>query len=578
MEFLNDLKIKYYKFAMKLFSIEDKNFDELLLKAGIRGVSSTYLPVVFLTSIIVGVFLFILLLIISNVIYAIFALLGGIFITILIGVLYPYVLAEEKSRSIDENLPYSFAFISALSSANITPTDIFHALSNEDIYGEMANEAKDIVKDTKVFNYDIITTFLRRARITPSKKLSSVYYNIIASLIVGAELKNIFYEIYERLMEDRRLQLLGAIEKVEILSEFYVVACGMIPLFVVMTVPVTSSVGNILQTSSSILGDPRLIPLTFYFWVPLSSILFMGLVYGILPKDFKLNVSLLDILKEFDEPKMEGIKMKFKWKPIHFLTIFLWILSILCFALFFIGKKILMFGSGDFLLFGVLSITLPFIITSYWQFIVEHQKEKYYPIFLNDLTMSVRSGMDITKAMQVCARTNYGPLTKIVKNMAIQMSWGRPVNEVFEDLEKTEKSIITKRIASILKECAVSGGDIGDILTSVTIHAYKLSELKREISSRQFIYVVVIYISFILYLGTSQIMIHSLLPTLLKTVQGIGLDYYKNYLFQGILIYSVFSGAALGILTERSIVAGIKHIILMLVFGYLMFKFYIGGG
>ncbi len=562
---------------MKLFKIEDSSFDELLLKAGIREISSTYLPVLFLTAIIVGVMLFTIFLIIFKNIYAIFALLGGIFLIVLAGVIYPYLLAEEKSMSIDENLPYSFAFISALSSANITPTDIFHALSNEDIYGEMANEAKDIVKDTKIFNYDIITTFLRRARITPSKKLSSVYYNIIASLIVGAELKNIFYEIYERLMEDRRLQLLNAIEKVEILSEFYIVACGMIPLFVVMTVPVTSSIGNILQISSSILGDPKLIPLTFYLWVPISSIFFMGLVYGILPKDFKLNISLLDILKEFDEPEIEGIKMKFKWKPIHFLTIFLWLLSMMSFILFFTDKRILMFGPYDYLLFGVLLLTMPFIITSYWHFIIENQKEKYYPIFLNDLTMSVRSGMDITRAMQVCARTNYGPLTKIVKNMAIQMSWGRPVNEVFEDLERTEKSIITKRIASILKECAVSGGDIRDILTSVTIHAYKLSELKREISSRQFIYVVVIYISFFLYLGTSQIMIHSLLPTLLKTVHGIGLDYYKNYLFQGVLIYSIFSGASLGILTERSVVAGIKHIIVMLIFGYFAFKFYIGG-
>jgi len=29
----------------------------------------------------------------------------------------------------------------------------------------------------------------------------------------------------------------------------------------------------------------------------------MGLVYGVLPKDFKLNISLLDVLKEFDEPE-----------------------------------------------------------------------------------------------------------------------------------------------------------------------------------------------------------------------------------------------------------------------------------
>ncbi|CAB3288500.1 Type II secretion system F domain protein [Methanocaldococcus lauensis] len=576
LDFFENLKNKYYKLAIKVFKVDDEKFDEILLKAGIHAVSSTYLPIIFLTSIIVSFIIFVIFLIVFNIFYAILGFLVAVFVIISLGILYPYIIMEEKAKSIDENLPYAFAFISALSSANIPVVEIFSSLSKEDIYGGMSNEAKEIVKDTKIFNYDIITTFLRRARLTPSKKLSAVYYNIVASLIVGAEMKNIFHEIYERLMEDRKLELLGAIEKVEILSEFYVIACGMIPLFVVMTVPVASSISAILQTAS-FFGDPKLLPLTFYLWVPIASIIFMGLVYAILPKDFKLNVSLLEVLKEFDEPEIEGIKMKFKWKPIHFITLFFWILSVISFALFFIKKSVFMFHGSDFLLFGILLFTLPFILTSYWHFIIESQKERYYPIFLNDLTMAVRSGLDIIRAMQICARTNYGPLTKIVKEMAIQMSWGRPVNEVFADLERSEKSLIAKRIASILKECAVSGGDIKDILTSVTIHAYRLSEMKREISTRQFIYVVVIYLSFLLYIGTSYIMVHSLLPTLLKNIQGLSVDFYKNYLFQGILIYSIFSGASLGILTERSVIAGIKHILLMLIVGYLLFKLYIGG-
>ncbi|ACV23931.1 type II secretion system F family protein [Methanocaldococcus fervens] len=576
MDFFKNLKNKYYRLAIKLFKMEDEKFDEILLKSGISAISSTYLPVIFLTAIIVGFMIFVMLFIFFNVFYAIFGFLVSVFTIILLGISYPYIVMEEKAKSIDENLPYAFAFISALSAANIPVVEIFNSLSKEGIYGGMSKEAKEIIKDTKIFNYDIITSFLRRARITPSKKLSAVYYNIVASLIVGAEMKNIFHEIHERLMEDRKLELLGAIEKVEILSEFYVIACGMIPLFVVMTVPVASSISAVLQ-SVSFLGDPMLLPLTFYLWVPIASIIFMGLVYGILPKDFKLNVSLLDVLKEFDEPKIEGIKMKFKWKPVHFITIFFWILSVISFMFFFTKKSIFMFYGEDFLMFGILAAILPFILTSYWQFIIENQKEKYYPIFLNDLTMAVRSGMDIIRAMQVCARTNYGPLTKIVKKMAVQMSWGRPINEVFADLEKTEKSLIAKRIASILKECAVSGGDIKDILTSVTVHAYRLSEMKKEISSRQFIYVVVIYLTFFLYIGTSYIMVHSLLPTLLKNVQGLSVDFYRNYLFQGILIYSIFSGASLGILTERSIIAGIKHVLFMLIVGYLIFKLYIGG-
>ena len=52
---------------------------------------------------------------------------------------------------------------------------------------------------------------------------------------------------------------------------------------------------------------------------------------------------------------------------------------------------------------------------------------------LADIAGSVRSGFNITRALEISADTDYGPLTEQLKIDKVQLSWGRTFEQVMQD-------------------------------------------------------------------------------------------------------------------------------------------------
>ena len=75
-----------------------------------------------------------------SILFLLFPLLiaGGIFS---VGITLPGSTAKSRGRKIDSNLSYALNFVSAMSSAGVTPTEIFKSLSKQDVYGEVREEA-----------------------------------------------------------------------------------------------------------------------------------------------------------------------------------------------------------------------------------------------------------------------------------------------------------------------------------------------------------------------------------------------------------------------------------------------------
>ncbi|MCK4347650.1 MAG: hypothetical protein KAW47_03450, partial [Thermoplasmatales archaeon] len=69
----------------------------------------------------------------------------------------PASAAKARGKKIDKNLPYALNFVSAMSSAGVTPTEIFKSLSKQEIYGEIKEEAAWIYRDVALLGTDILT-------------------------------------------------------------------------------------------------------------------------------------------------------------------------------------------------------------------------------------------------------------------------------------------------------------------------------------------------------------------------------------------------------------------------------------
>jgi flagellar protein FlaJ len=150
----------------------------------------------------------------------------------------PASVAKSRGKKIDKNLPYALNFVSAMSSAGITPTDIFKSLSKQEIYGEIKDEAAWIFRDVAILGTDILTSIRNNMKRTPSEKFREFLQGVIVTVTSGGSLKAYFIAKSNQFMVENRQNQKQLIETLGIMAESYVTAAvaGVLLLFIVIPI------------------------------------------------------------------------------------------------------------------------------------------------------------------------------------------------------------------------------------------------------------------------------------------------------------------------------------------------------
>jgi len=156
----------------------------------------------------------------------------------------PSSQAKARARKIDLNLPYALNFISAMSSAGITPTEIFKSLSKQDIYGEIKEEASWIYRDVAVLGTDIITALRANIRRTPSHKFKEFLQGTVVTVTSGGSLKSYFMAKANQYMQENRTAQKQLIESLGIMAESYVTAAVAGILLIIIILPLLMIISN----------------------------------------------------------------------------------------------------------------------------------------------------------------------------------------------------------------------------------------------------------------------------------------------------------------------------------------------
>ena len=166
-----------------------------------------------------------------------------LFIPVLVGVLiyvisllFPGSKAKSRGKKIDANLAYALNFISAMSSAGVTPTEIFRSLSKQKTYGEVQEEAAWIYRDVAVIGLDIITAIRNNIQRTPSKKFKEFLQGLVVTVTSGGSLKSYFMNKTEQYLWENRQAQKQLIESLGIMAESYVTTAvaGILLLLIVI--------------------------------------------------------------------------------------------------------------------------------------------------------------------------------------------------------------------------------------------------------------------------------------------------------------------------------------------------------
>jgi flagellar protein FlaJ len=274
------------------------------------------------------------------------------------------------------------------------------------------------------------------------------------------------------------------------------------------------------------------------------------------------------------------------------------VVSILIISLGIITANTGVVGNG--IILSVFIIFVPLIFFRYERQRTLKEYEEKFPAFLRDVVESIRSGMPFHQAIIISSRLDYGRLSKEVKKMANQISWGIPVDRVIDQFtERVKKSKRLYMTLKTLRESYLTGGDVESTLESVAENLTILNDEEKERSSLLNQYVVLMYAITFIFLGI-LVAINKLMIPIFKITTAPGGEvlglvspceanpnpicsiyalpsvyifafkdptsigaYYTSIFFFMSIIVAVACGLVAGQISENSLVAGLKHSAIM---------------
>ena len=277
---------KYTRFCRRVLSSTFERFDmyettrnNLLEKADIAMVYQEYYSMV-LMNIILGfisafVTTLIFYLIIPHPITASLFLVVSALVAVGIGAYYlslPKVKAKSRGKKIDRYMPYAANFINTMSVAGISPAEIFEALSNVELYGEVQKEAKKIITEINMMGVDTITALKNAIAISPSEKFKEFIQGILAVIQSGSELGPYFERCVDRYMGTDLTDRKRGLESLAIMAESFVVTVIAFPLFLVIIISVMGLTSGGIDFVFIYLVAFLILPLAYVgFYVMMSS-------------------------------------------------------------------------------------------------------------------------------------------------------------------------------------------------------------------------------------------------------------------------------------------------------------------
>jgi len=198
--------------------------------------------------------------------------------------------------------------------------------------------------------------------------------------------------------------------------------------------------------------------------------------------------------------------------------------------------------------------------------------ESLFPKFLSDVTTNIRSGMTLPQAIRATTNNNYDVLTPYVHEINAKISWGIPFDVVLNDFTERIGSESMKRTVQTIIEAHRSGGTIDTVLEAVVDSLQELERIKKERYASVYSQMINGYLIYVVFLGVMVGLSAFLVPTFqLQEVQSDLSAIFEEMFRNLIVIQGFFAGIAIGKMAEGTVIAGVKHALVLTVFGYTVF-------
>ncbi len=276
----------------------------------------------------------------------------------------------------------------------------------------------------------------------------------------------------------------------------------------------------------------------------------------------------------------------------------------------------------DFLVFMETQWFIPLIVialtigwSQFWvDFFVNQRKQKeletMFPEFVRNLVGAIKSGMPVGKAIMHVSQTDYGALTPHIVKLSNQIEWAIPTHKALMNFSNETGNAVIKRAIATVIEAEQSGGNIEDVLETVTQSVIEIKKIKMARKSSIHSQLVQSYIIFMVFLGVMIVIQNLLIPYIAQieqqNIEGVAdtgagslgggamggamedvefqFDSMNNFFFslgayltsiRGVFlmlacIQACFAGLVLGKLAEGDIKMGLKHSLILMTLAFFV--------
>ena len=522
----------------------------------------------------------------------------------------PGIKKRNRATKINLTLHNAVAYMYAMRKGGAQLLTIFRSLSERaDIYGEVALDFRQIVRDADFFGYDIVTAIHNLADTTPSEKLKDFLEDLLSVIESGGDMAEFLSMRVRLYQEEARFEQKQFLTLLSLVAESYVTLFVAGPLFLIIIMVVMGMMGG-----SAVLQ----LTLVTYLVMPVGSIVFILFINLISVNAEKTERymrttllrtypdieiyrkedegSLFEQLKKYDrlrnfvyfirhplESFIKNVNLTlYVTLPVATLYIVLVFLQIPRYT----NSETFISVIDDHIVIALLVVLIPYsIFYEIWAHRV-HGIQELIPDFLERMAGINQVGLTIAQAISIMINTNLGLISYEIRKIKRDMDWGANFTEALVRFEERVRAPSIARTVTLITKASEMSGHIGEVLSIASIDAKMTEILKKERHAEMFIYTAIVYLSFFVFLFVVGVLTTQFLPVLANistqglpatgALSGIGsvpIATFGRLLYHACLVQAFFSGLIAGQMGESSLAAGVKHACILLVISLVVFNF-----
>ncbi|WP_456369639.1 type II secretion system F family protein [Geoglobus sp.] len=511
---------------------------------------------------------------------------------------YPgYIVSDRKSK-IDKLLPNAVTFMYSLSLGGMPLIQIFKAIASyEDVYNELAKEFERIIMDIEELGEDLRSALNKAMELTPSKNLADLIQGLITIIESGGDVTGYFRDRSDYYLEMARQDQKNFLDFLSLMAESYITAFVAGPLFLIIIQTVMAVMGE---------GDQNLLYAVVYMIIPVGAFFFAVVIKLISPVESGKAPIIEEkgrIERDIDDEVMKKWKswmLRKRLSPKRLLLEYpysVFAVSVpLSLAFMFYGFMVYpftptidwLFNVDDYIFIGLIIALLPYAIVYQISRRRINMVLKLTPVFLNRLASMNESGMTISRAIKTLAKTDTSPLASEIQLIDKDLDWNVSLVDALIRFANRMRTFELTRTMVLLVESLRSTPNVTEVLRISAKDASNAELLRRERIKNMSMYVMIIYISFFVFIGIVYIISSTFLSVLAESTakmaasgggfMGLGTideEFYRGIFLHAAVFQGLFAGLVAGVMGEGDFSSGVKHSLIMLVFAYVLFTMFI---